>query len=84
MKHTPQCRELLGSISEYVDGSLQEELCRKLEQHLAECEDCQVVVNTFKKTIELYHTETLQTVPSEVRQRLYKRLDLEDLLNGTQ
>jgi anti-sigma factor RsiW len=82
-QHKQECRELLGTISDYVDGSLQDELCRELERHLSECDDCRVVVNTFKKTIDLYQTDLAQeTVPSEVRQRLYKSLHLDDLLHS--
>ena len=79
-QHEHECSDLLGSISEYVDGSLREELCRELEQHLSECEDCRVVVNTMKKTIELYQTDAPKDgLPADVRQRLYKSLHLEDL-----
>lgn len=83
-QHKQECRELLGAISDYVDGSLQDELCRELERHLSDCDDCRVVVNTLKKTIDLYQTDSAQeTVPSEVRQRLYKSLRLDDLLRPT-
>jgi anti-sigma factor (TIGR02949 family) len=78
-QHKEQCQELLGSISEYVDGSLQEDLCRELEHHLAECEDCRVVLNTFRKTIELYRVQGRPEMPSGVRERLFKRLSLDDL-----
>lgn len=78
---TPQCRDLLGSISDYVDGVLQEEFCHELEKHLSECEDCQVVVDTFKKTIYLYHsTGSEVNVPAEVRERLFRRLNLEEYI----
>ncbi|MGE5252146.1 MAG: anti-sigma factor family protein [Bacteroidota bacterium] len=81
MKHhyQEQCRELLSSISDYVDGSLQQDLCRELERHLAECEDCRVVLNTFRKTVELYHSQGRSEMPSGVRERLFKRLSLDDL-----
>ncbi|MBI3175547.1 MAG: zf-HC2 domain-containing protein [Chloroflexi bacterium] len=83
-QHKQECNELLGSISEYVDGSLHEELCRELEHHLSECEDCRVVVNTMKKTIELYQTDAPKDgLPVDVRQRLYKTLHLDDLLHTT-
>lgn len=83
-QHKQECNELLGSISEYVDGSLREELCRELEHHLSECEDCRVVVNTMKKTIELYQTDAPKDgLPVDVRQRLYKTLHLDDLLHTT-
>ena len=83
-QHKQECNELLGSISEYMDGSLREELCRELEQHLSECEDCRVVVNTMKKTIELHQTDAPKGgLPADVRQRLYKTLHLDDLLHTT-
>lgn len=79
-KHEQGCRDLLASISDYVDGSLEEGLCQELDRHLADCDDCQVVVDTLRKTIELYHTEVTQAVPEDVKRRLFKRLDLDDLL----
>ena len=82
-KYKQDCRELLGSISDYIDGALQDDLCRELERHLSECDDCRVVVDTFKKTIELYHTDSTQAVPADVRQRLFKSLHLDDLLHAS-
>jgi anti-sigma factor RsiW len=77
--HTHNCRELLGSISEYMDGSLQEDLCRELERHLSSCENCRVVVDTLKKTISLYQADEVDTaVPAAVRERLFKRLELDE------
>ena len=32
-----ECKALLGSLSDYVDGTAEAELCRELERHLAEC-----------------------------------------------
>ncbi len=77
-----QCRQFLESLSDFVDGSLKPDLCSKLEHHLEECEDCQIVVDTLKKTIYLYHTSASKppAVPQDVRQRLYKRLDLGEFL----
>lgn len=75
------CHELLSSLSEYVDGSLQAELCEEIERHLHECNKCKVVVNTLKKTVELYHDSADDCgMPDEVRQRLFMRLDLKDYL----
>lgn len=72
------CKSLLGSLSDYVDGTAQDELCRELERHLADCEDCRIVVDTLKKTVYLYHANTDTTLPVSVRERLFKRLNLDD------
>lgn len=80
-EHT-HCHNLLGSLSEYIDGTLREELCAALEHHLLDCEKCQVVVNTLRKTVEIYHADGAMTaeLPQDIRQRLFKRLDLVDFL----
>jgi anti-sigma factor RsiW len=78
---TEECRHLLGSLSEYVDGTLEEQLCAELERHLADCQDCRVVVDTLHRTIILYHQSALQAkVPEDVRQRLFRRLNLDDII----
>ncbi|MCX8061858.1 MAG: zf-HC2 domain-containing protein [Anaerolineales bacterium] len=81
--HRPSCREMLGSLSEYLDGELEAELCAAIESHLSECENCRIVVDTLRKTITLYHqhAEEDPQLPAEVRLRLFKRLNLEDFLS---
>lgn len=75
------CQQLLGSLSEYVDGELDEKLCSILEQHLEECDDCKIVVDTLRKTVYLYHaTATSETLPTDIRQRLFKTLNIEDYM----
>ncbi len=82
MTHHEDCPQLLDSLSDYIDGELREELCHEIERHIADCEDCRIVVDTLKKTIYLYH-ETAQEpeIPSDVRTRLFRRLALGDLLD---
>jgi anti-sigma factor RsiW len=76
-----RCRELLGSLSNYIDGEASQALCAEIERHLADCEDCQVVVNTLRKTIELYRERASgEGMPPEVRRRLVRSLGLEDYL----
>lgn len=76
------CKALLGSLSEYIDGELPSDLCREIERHLDGCDNCRVVLNTTKRTIDLVHiTPEEQTVPDDVRERLFKRLKLDDYLN---
>lgn len=84
MNHKHRCSYFLPELSDYLDGDLNPELCRELERHMAECDRCRIVVDTTRKTIELYHTVAdSQKAPSEVKERLYKRLNLEDFLSNT-
>ena len=73
-----ECRKLLGSLSEYVDGELSKELCEVLEHHMQDCEDCRIVVDTLRKTVYLYRkTAETENIPADMRQRLFKSLDLD-------
>ena len=77
-----QCRQLLASLSNYVDGDLADEMCREIERHMAGCERCRIVVDTLRKTVELYHTAAADEppAPDDVRRRLFFKLNLEDYL----
>ncbi len=79
-----QCRHLLDSLSEYVEGTLQEALCVEIERHLAECANCRVVVDTLRKTVYLVQTleQTQPELPADVRIRLFHKLHLDEFLEG--
>ena len=62
------------------DGTAEEAICQELERHLCECEDCRIVVDTLAKTVYLYHSNAETNLPVDVRERLFKRLKLEDFL----
>ncbi len=79
-----RCKDLLGALSDYLDGDADERLCAEIERHMADCPDCRVLVDTLRKTIILYRErEAGEGLPSDVQTRLYRRLNLEDLLPGT-
>jgi anti-sigma factor (TIGR02949 family) len=72
------CKEFVDTISSYVDGDLSEELCAELDKHLSECDNCRIVVNTLKKTIDIYHQQAeREKVPDDVKERLFYRLNIE-------
>lgn len=81
MHRHEECRHLLGSLSDYLDGDLEQVLCDEIELHMEECENCRIVIDTLRKTIDLYQiTSATPTVPEDVRKRLFHRLDLDEFL----
>jgi len=75
------CRYLLDSLSPYIDGELDADLCAQIERHMEGCDNCRIVVDSLRKTIYLYQASSAQTpVPEGVRERLYSSLKLDDLL----
>ena len=81
MVNRQECQLLLGQLSDYVDGELEQTMCEEIEHHLADCQNCRVVVDTLSKTVALYQTQGQTPVPGEVEERLYKVLDLESLIS---
>ncbi|PKN99970.1 MAG: hypothetical protein CVU42_06370 [Chloroflexi bacterium HGW-Chloroflexi-4] len=80
--HTQKCSAMLGDLSEYIDGSLQAEICEQIEEHMKTCDNCRVVVDTLRKTVELYeHCSDNVEIPGEVKERLFAKLELNDYLS---
>lgn len=75
------CEALLRALSDYIDGSLPPELCREIEKHLAGCDNCRAVLNTTKRSIDLVRESKDGPVPDAVRERLFKRLNLDEYLD---
>lgn len=76
--HNYSCRELLEQIHDYIDGELETKLCAELEQHLNECKDCQVMVDTTKKTLVLFRRQYRQNqvkLSADTTARLWKSLE---------
>ncbi|MGD0921065.1 MAG: zf-HC2 domain-containing protein [Terriglobia bacterium] len=68
------CKDCLQQISSYLDGEIEPELKRHLEEHLRKCHHCHVVFDSTRKTIELYCDGKLFPLPVEIRDRLHQTL----------
>jgi anti-sigma factor RsiW len=77
MKHE-HCRDLLESLSQFVDGEASPALCARIEKHLARCDHCRIVVDTLRRTIDLYQKLPRAEMPEAARERLFASLDLEE------
>ncbi len=78
-----ECQHLLNQISSYIDGEAGQTVCEEIERHLAGCQNCRVVVDTLRKTVELYQAQGPEPIPGDVQERLYKVLDLQDFIGAT-
>ena len=85
-EHTPECQALLAQLGDYIDGDLEQSLCAEIEQHLADCDDCRVLVDTTRKTVVLYRQHSQQSpveLPADITSRLWQRLDEEGCISST-
>jgi len=47
------CKELVELVTEYLEGTLAEDLRTRLEQHLAGCDGCTNYLEQMRQTIRL-------------------------------
>jgi predicted anti-sigma-YlaC factor YlaD len=73
------CKEVLDSMSSYLDEELKQEIVVEMQKHIGNCSDCRAEFDTLTMTIKLYkHSETPQ-MPAGCHDRLIKTLELEKM-----
>ncbi len=70
-----KCKSLISELADYFDEELDPALRAEIEEHLAKCKNCRVVVNTCKKTIEVFCNSEPAPLPPDTRERLYQALE---------
>ena len=68
------CKGVIRELSNYIDGELDPGLKTELERHLEHCEDCTMIVDQTRKSIEILCDSRPVTLPSDVRSRLHAAL----------
>ena len=69
-----KCEELLAALNEYVDGDLDPGICEAFEEHLKDCNPCQIVVDNIRQTITLYKAGKPVELPVELHNQLHAAL----------
>ena len=70
------CKPFMERLCDALSEDLSSPLCQELQDHLKQCPDCSLQVDTIKRTVELYQALPLKKVPGEVKERLWARLKL--------
>ena len=69
------CQDLVARLSDYIDGLLPPSERAAVEDHVAHCQGCHVVLDTTQCTILLYRASRSTTLVGEQRRRLLERLE---------
>ena len=69
-----KCQELLKVLNEYVEGDIDPAVCKELEEHLAGCNPCEVIIDNIRKTISLYKNDQVYELPADFKERLHQAL----------
>jgi anti-sigma factor RsiW len=64
------CREVIDTLTDYLEDALPPEDRRRVEQHLAICDGCTTYLEQMRETIRLTGKVTEEQIPEEEKQRL--------------
>jgi len=68
------CKGVIRELSNYIDGDLEPAVKQELERHLEHCEDCTMILDQTKKSIEILCDSKPVQLASDVRSRLHAAL----------
>jgi anti-sigma factor RsiW len=68
------CKSVIRELSNYIDGDLDLAMKQELERHLGHCEDCTMIVDQTKKTVEIFCDSEPVALPTDVHSRLHEAL----------
>lgn len=68
------CKGVIRELSNYIDGDLDPTVKQELEHHLEHCEDCTMIVDQTKKSIEILCDSRPVELTPDVRSRLHAAL----------
>jgi anti-sigma factor RsiW len=64
------CAQFLDELNDFLDEALDGMSRVELERHLSKCPNCQVLVDTTKKTVRVFKGLEPCPIPPEVESRL--------------
>lgn len=64
------CKELIYLLGDYLDGSMEDQLRRDLDAHIAMCDSCMNFLSTYDRTRILCRQIRLSEIPEEFKERL--------------
>jgi hypothetical protein len=69
------CNEFLVWLNEYLDETAAAEIRQKVDAHASGCPNCFVILDTTKRTIQIYKGMEPQSPPLEIHKRIMAALE---------
>lgn len=68
------CKDFLNELGDYLDETLDPAVRARLHQHVTECPNCWVILDTTQRTIRVYRGVEPQNIPNDIHSRLMSAL----------
>lgn len=73
------CKEVLDSISNYLDDDLKQDIVEEMKTHIGKCSDCRAEFDSLTLTLKLYRHDETPELPAGCHDRLIKVLQFEKM-----
>ncbi len=64
------CKKLLTELSSYLDNELDSDLRVEIETHMRRCPDCHIIIDSTRKTVQIYRGCDAYEVPTSLHERI--------------
>jgi predicted anti-sigma-YlaC factor YlaD len=77
---SPLYKAVYKQICDFMGEDLDAPVCKEVAEHLENCPNCKVYLDTVKKTVTIcQETEKDKEMPRDIKNRLFKVLNIDDL-----
>ena len=66
----PECLALFEKLSEYLDGEVDPAVCAGIDRHLADCERCQVFLESLRRAVAHIGSISLPELPEDIKREI--------------
>lgn len=70
------CRPFFERLCDALGEDLSSPVCQELKDHLDQCPECSLQIDSIRRTVEIYRCLPPVGVPGDVQERLRARLNL--------
>jgi anti-sigma factor RsiW len=77
------CTDFLAKLTDYFDGHIDPELWAEVQEHLGNCHHCEVVVDTTRKTIDVFRNDKSYELPESLHLRMREAVMARCRVTGT-
>lgn len=68
------CHKYIEDLNGFLDGDLDDELCQEIEEHIGQCNNCRIMVDTMRQTVSLCREGRREDLPKALENKLSAKL----------
>ncbi|MBW7889040.1 MAG: hypothetical protein H3C35_11895 [Bacteroidetes bacterium] len=74
--HSGSCADIYRHLCENLDSQFETEECKRIREHIEQCDTCSALLDSLKKTVYLYKQETVPAMPKTLEKKLFAVIKL--------